>query len=287
FYKQQLPTSYVSYETDTVGASTRLGFTLREDLGLQLRYSIYQQKIKLSPNLTNCNNINPDFVTTFPTPDKIGTTPALTPPDGNDAGRQSCRRKSLRQLLRGRRGVTRREKRRGERPGSHLVGRLYAHAQYARQQQESDFGTVGRVQAGFCRPWRRREVRAHDGRPLQLSRSVSRPCRHAASARGAGRGASGRRAAHARRVSDGPQSGARICTGGTWTTRSDPVSVYRRFRGCARGLVLLGRQFRVTDAALLPAEGCGDQGCRLRRRRLALELYRPDDIPHHRRGHLG
>jgi outer membrane protein insertion porin family len=83
FYKQQLPTSYVSYETDTVGASTRLGFTLREDLALQLRYSIYQQKIVLSPNLTNCNNINPDFVTTFPTPDKIGTTPALTPPDGN------------------------------------------------------------------------------------------------------------------------------------------------------------------------------------------------------------
>jgi Outer membrane protein/protective antigen OMA87 len=83
FYKQQLPTSYVSYETDTVGASTRLGFTLREDLALQLRYSIYQQKIQLSPNLTNCNNINPDFVTTFPTPDKIGTTPALTPPDGN------------------------------------------------------------------------------------------------------------------------------------------------------------------------------------------------------------
>ena len=83
FYKQQLPTSYVSYETDTVGASTRLGFTLREDLALQLRYSIYQQKIQLSPNLTNCNNINPDFVNTFPTPDKIGTTPALTPPDGN------------------------------------------------------------------------------------------------------------------------------------------------------------------------------------------------------------
>src|SRR6266536_1828791 len=83
FYKQQLPTSYVSYETDSVGFSTRLGFTLREDLGLQLRYSLYQQKIVLAPNLTNCNNINPDFVTTFPTPDKLGSTPALTPPDGN------------------------------------------------------------------------------------------------------------------------------------------------------------------------------------------------------------
>jgi outer membrane protein insertion porin family len=37
FYKQQLPTSYVSYETQTIGFGTRLGFTLREDLGLQLR----------------------------------------------------------------------------------------------------------------------------------------------------------------------------------------------------------------------------------------------------------
>ena len=82
FYKQQLPTSYVSYETQTIGGGARLGFTLREDLGLQLRYSIYQQKITLTPNLMNCNNINPDFVTTFPTPDKINTTPALTPPLG-------------------------------------------------------------------------------------------------------------------------------------------------------------------------------------------------------------
>src|SRR5207248_3668194 len=89
FYRQQLPTSYVSYETDTVGFSTRLGFTLREDLALQLRYSLYQQKIVLAPNLTNCNNINPDFVNTFPTPDKFGTTPALTPPPGF-AGLANC-----------------------------------------------------------------------------------------------------------------------------------------------------------------------------------------------------
>ena len=89
FYKQQLPTSYVSYETQTIGFGTRLGFTLREDLGLQLRYSLYQQKITLAPNLMNCNNINPDFVNTFPTPDKINTTPALTPPIGY-AGLANC-----------------------------------------------------------------------------------------------------------------------------------------------------------------------------------------------------
>jgi outer membrane protein insertion porin family len=79
FYKQQNPTSYVSYQTQTLGFGTRLGFQLREDLGLQLRYSLYQQRVTLPANLMNCNNINPDFINTFPTADKVGTTPALTP----------------------------------------------------------------------------------------------------------------------------------------------------------------------------------------------------------------
>ena len=82
FYKQQNPTSYVSYQTQTIGFGSRLGFALREDLGLQLRYSLYQQKVTLPPNLMNCNNINPDFVNTFPTAGSVGTTPALTPPFG-------------------------------------------------------------------------------------------------------------------------------------------------------------------------------------------------------------
>jgi outer membrane protein insertion porin family len=89
FYKQQNPTSYVSYETQTIGFGTRLGFSLREDLGLQLRYSLYQQKVTLPPNLMNCDNVNPDFVNTFPTADKVGTTLALTPPPGF-AGIANC-----------------------------------------------------------------------------------------------------------------------------------------------------------------------------------------------------
>src|SRR5262245_4596283 len=82
FYKQQNPTSYVSYQTQTLGFGTRLGFQLREDLGLQLRYSLYQQRVTLPANLQNCNHINPDVVNPFPTADKGGTTPALTPPVG-------------------------------------------------------------------------------------------------------------------------------------------------------------------------------------------------------------
>src|SRR5438874_2861116 len=56
FYREQLANSYISYGTKTLGFSPRLGFTLREDLALQLRYSIYQQEISLPNNLANCNN---------------------------------------------------------------------------------------------------------------------------------------------------------------------------------------------------------------------------------------
>ncbi len=82
FAKQTLPYSYQSYGSETYGFGTRLGLPLREDLGVQLRYSLYRQSLTLSNTLTNCNNINPDFVTTFPTPNVVGTTPALTPPAG-------------------------------------------------------------------------------------------------------------------------------------------------------------------------------------------------------------
>ena len=56
FQREQLSNSYVSYGTSTIGFSPRLGFSLREDTSLQLRYSIYQQKISLPDSLRNCNN---------------------------------------------------------------------------------------------------------------------------------------------------------------------------------------------------------------------------------------
>jgi outer membrane protein insertion porin family len=59
YQRQQLANSYISYGTETLGFSPRLGFSLREDLALQLRYSIYQQKISLPQELANCNN-NPN-----------------------------------------------------------------------------------------------------------------------------------------------------------------------------------------------------------------------------------
>ncbi|MBR0814750.1 MULTISPECIES: outer membrane protein assembly factor BamA [Bradyrhizobium] len=56
YQRQQLSNSYISYGTKTIGFSPRLGFSLREDLALQLRYSIYQQEITLPGYLANCNN---------------------------------------------------------------------------------------------------------------------------------------------------------------------------------------------------------------------------------------
>jgi outer membrane protein insertion porin family len=56
FQRQQLPSSYVSYETKTTGFSGRLGFALREDLTMQLRYSLYRQEVSVDPLLRNCNN---------------------------------------------------------------------------------------------------------------------------------------------------------------------------------------------------------------------------------------
>ena len=81
YYRQQLPNNYISYGTQTVGFSPRLGFGLREDLSLQVRYSLYQQKITLPAALDNCNNIpGAGF---FPTPAYINQVLGGVDPTGN------------------------------------------------------------------------------------------------------------------------------------------------------------------------------------------------------------
>ncbi|QPF93623.1 outer membrane protein assembly factor BamA [Bradyrhizobium commune] len=56
YWRQQLSNSYTSYGVTTLGFSPRLGFQLREDTSLQLRYSLYQQSITLASAYNNCNN---------------------------------------------------------------------------------------------------------------------------------------------------------------------------------------------------------------------------------------
>ena len=72
YQRQQLSNSYIAYGTKTLGFSPRLGFSLREDLSLQLRYSIYQQEITLPSALNNCNN-NPFLA------DGVTPNPAFNP----------------------------------------------------------------------------------------------------------------------------------------------------------------------------------------------------------------
>jgi outer membrane protein insertion porin family len=66
FAKETLPNSYLSYGTETIGGTLKFGIPLREDLTFQLRYSLFTQKITLPSYLDDCNNLNPDFATTFP-----------------------------------------------------------------------------------------------------------------------------------------------------------------------------------------------------------------------------
>src|SRR6195952_3251503 len=65
FQREQLANSYISYGTKTLGFSPRLGFSLREDLALQLRYSVYSQEIQLPSNLANCNNTSTNSLLAF------------------------------------------------------------------------------------------------------------------------------------------------------------------------------------------------------------------------------
>jgi outer membrane protein insertion porin family len=67
FARTQLASSYVSYDTRTAGFAAKLGFALREDLSLQLRYSLYRQEIGISGVLNNCANpplLTPGFLPT-------------------------------------------------------------------------------------------------------------------------------------------------------------------------------------------------------------------------------
>ena len=54
YYRQNLATSYVSYNTNTEGVTLRLGFALTEELALQPHYSLYRQDVTLPDQFNNC-----------------------------------------------------------------------------------------------------------------------------------------------------------------------------------------------------------------------------------------
>jgi outer membrane protein insertion porin family len=79
FARQTLATSFVSYNTQTIGVNLRLGFALSEELTFTPHYSIFQQEVTLPDYLNNCASttvgglfpnpgVNPDPVTGIYTP---------------------------------------------------------------------------------------------------------------------------------------------------------------------------------------------------------------------------
>ena len=54
FARQNLASSYISYDSQTVGTNLRLGFALTEEIAFQPRYTFYQQKISLPYQFNNC-----------------------------------------------------------------------------------------------------------------------------------------------------------------------------------------------------------------------------------------
>jgi len=75
FARQTLATSYVSYNTQTVGVNLRLGFALSEEIAFAPRYSIYQQEVSLPSYLNNCAAPGGELFGTAPT----GFTPHTLP----------------------------------------------------------------------------------------------------------------------------------------------------------------------------------------------------------------
>jgi outer membrane protein insertion porin family len=91
YYRQQLSNSFVSYGTKTIGFSPRLGFQLREDLSLQLRYQIYQTEISLPFYLANCNNNPNNGLLAFnPSPAWVNANPGNVAGNTATAGGQTA-----------------------------------------------------------------------------------------------------------------------------------------------------------------------------------------------------
>lgn len=54
YHREQDAQNSMSYSTKTTGGGVRFGFALREDLSMQVRYSLYRQEIELPWQLNNC-----------------------------------------------------------------------------------------------------------------------------------------------------------------------------------------------------------------------------------------
>ena len=79
FARQTLATSYVSYNTQTIGTNLRLGFALSEELSLTPHYSIYRQEISLPDQYNNCITAATSPLSMFPGGTPLGYNPHTFP----------------------------------------------------------------------------------------------------------------------------------------------------------------------------------------------------------------
>jgi outer membrane protein insertion porin family len=93
FWKERLPTPYVSYGSKTIGGDIKFGIPITENISSQLRYTGYSQEISLPFQLMNCNNINPNSALgTFPEAANAPfiIDPATGLPFSQDPNQQNC-----------------------------------------------------------------------------------------------------------------------------------------------------------------------------------------------------
>ena len=88
FAKQTTTATFVSYTSSTVGGDVKLGIPITDNLSTQVHYTAYEQEIQLPQQFQNCNNINPDFINTFPT--VVGSSGPTAFPGGPGQVNMSC-----------------------------------------------------------------------------------------------------------------------------------------------------------------------------------------------------
>ena len=206
-YRQQLATSTTTYGTTTLGFSPRLGFQLREDLSLQLRYSIYRQEVTLTSAYNNCNNNASNSLLAFnPTPAYIQSV--LGGVDPTNASTSSvygygCYGDGEASL----------PVRKELANGASLTSALGYTLNYniLDNNKNPTQRTARRLPAGFRRRRRRRHV-SQDRDRHQVLHAAG--LRHRRADPSAGRGPDAdrqQRIAHARPLPDGTQPGSRLC----------------------------------------------------------------------------
>jgi outer membrane protein insertion porin family len=71
FAKQTTSSLYLSYLSTTIGGDMKVGIPISDNISTQLRWTVFSREITIPTLWQNCNDINPDFINTWPTPDKF------------------------------------------------------------------------------------------------------------------------------------------------------------------------------------------------------------------------